>query len=38
MHQMEVESEKDGRVYVAERSPQVEEAKERLLQKMEGLR
>jgi hypothetical protein len=29
MHQMEVESEKDGRVYVAERSPQVEEAKER---------
>jgi hypothetical protein len=33
---MEVESEKDGRVYVVERSPQVEEVKERLLQKMEG--
>jgi hypothetical protein len=36
MHQLETDSERDGRVYVAERSPQVEEAKERLLQKMEG--
>jgi hypothetical protein len=38
MHQLETDSERDGRVYVAERSPQVEEVKERLLQKMEGLR
>jgi hypothetical protein len=36
MHQLETDSERDGRVYVAERSPQVEEVKERLLQKMEG--
>ena len=38
MHQMEVESEKDGRVYVAERSPQVEEVKARLMEKMEGVK
>jgi hypothetical protein len=38
MHKLEADSERDGRVYVAERSPQVEEAKERLLQKMEGSR
>jgi hypothetical protein len=36
MHKLEIDSERDGRVYVADRSPQVEEAKERLLQKMEG--
>jgi hypothetical protein len=36
MHQLETDSERDGRVYVAERGPQVEEVKERLLQKMEG--
>jgi hypothetical protein len=35
LHDIEVASEKDGRVYVAKRTPQIEEAKERLRKALE---